>query len=131
AEGEHRDHEGGADCPAHQGKVWCTSGRIWAQSGKTTLWPAANPSDVYGGTSTTRWMFEPLKSFAIDSSGRSLSTPMLLLISPLKALARVGRSATFKCEAWALMDSSSCCWRSDRAKSPRTSPWRERTYFNA
>ena len=46
AESEHRDHEGGADCPAHQGKVWCTSGRIWAQSGKTTLWPAANPSDV-------------------------------------------------------------------------------------
>jgi hypothetical protein len=46
SEDEHRKNEAGAHRPTHHGKVSRTSGRIWPHSGKTTLCPAVNPSDV-------------------------------------------------------------------------------------
>src|SRR5437660_481453 len=46
AKGEHGQEKASADKPAHQGKFWWTRGRICPQSGNTTLWAAAHPSDV-------------------------------------------------------------------------------------
>src|SRR5438094_1609281 len=128
AKTQHGKHQARCDRPAHQENDLCTSGRIWFQSGSRTLWPATQPSDVYGGTSTMRWTLGPLKSLAIEISARALSRPMLVLISPLKAPASEGRSAALRCAASALIESRSCCCRSDLAKSPRASPCRERTY---